>query len=189
MQELSFMRNHLTSVTLPFLSLEISAEDGLPLPTLQAMTSLLEKAWPFFLMAAEQEKLYDELPLNLHKKVLEVELIWTNNSTMQSLNQMYRQKDSPTDVLTFTLLADADEPDLWMILPVLHLGSIFISLEYAEAAIKEHPGLSLEQYLLERFIHGMLHLFGMHHDTMEKFEKVSHIQKRVMDIVFAANQA
>jgi probable rRNA maturation factor len=113
-----------------------------------------------------------------------VELVWTNNQTMQTLNQEYRQKEGPTDVLTFTLLADAEDPDLWMSLPVLQLGSIFVSVEYAQNAILETPDTPLERYLIERFVHGMLHLFGMHHDTMEKFEKVVTIQNRVLESVF-----
>jgi len=184
MADLSFTRNHITSVTLPYLSLEIFADEGLSQDIVHNMTGLIQKAWPFFQMVAEQENLYTDLPLNLQRKVLEVELIWTNNATMQGLNQKYRQKASPTDVLTFTLLADADEPELWMSLPVLQLGSIFVSIDYAQNELKETPDYPLEHYLLERFIHGMLHLFGMHHDTMEKYEKVVHIQKRVLEITF-----
>jgi probable rRNA maturation factor len=185
MVELSFSRNHITSLTLPFMSLEIYADDQIcSQAELQHFNQLIEKAWPLFLHIAEQEKLYEALTLNLKKKVLEVELVWTNNLTMQSLNQQYRQKEEPTDVLTFTLLADADDPDLWMSLPVLQLGSIFISIEYAQAAIQTLSDTPLDRYLLERFIHGMLHLFGMHHDTMEKFEKVVTIQNRVLEAVF-----
>ena len=186
--DLSFTRNHITSVTLPFLSLEIFADEGLDKDTVKTMTGLIQKAWPFFLMIADQEKLYGQLPMNLQRKVLEVELAWTNNTTMQMLNQKYRQQEGATDVLTFTLLADADDPELWISLPVLQLGSIFISVDYAKAALLEPSpetlNDSLEHYLLERFIHGMLHLFGMHHDTMEKYEKVVHIQKRVLEMVF-----
>jgi probable rRNA maturation factor len=198
MVDLSFTRNHITSVSLPFLSLEIFADEGIPAEIVQDMTALIQKAWPFFLMVADQEKLYDELPLKLQKKVMEVELIWTNNTTMRGLNLQYRQIDKPTDVLTFTMLADADEPELWMSLPVLQLGSVFISLDYAQEDLKKAAtqgvsqevvqttpaNMPLEHYLLERFIHGMLHLFGMHHDTMEKYEKVVHIQKRVLEVTF-----
>lgn len=182
--DLSFTRNHIASLTLPFLSLEILADENLSADIIKKMTPLIQKGWPFFLMVAEQEKLYEDLPLNLHKKVLEVEFVWTNNKTIQALNHKYRQKESPTDVLTFTLLADADEPELWISLPVLQLGSIFVSLEYAQNAIQETPEVPLEHYLLERFIHGMLHLFGLHHETMEKYEKVVHIQKRVLELTF-----
>ena len=148
------------------------------------MNALLEKAWPLFMMVAEKENIYEHLELNLQGKILEVELVWTDNATMQTLNQQYRQKNSPTDVLTFTLLADAEDPELWMRLPVLQMGSVFISYEYAVAALAETPDVPLKQYLLERFIHGMLHLLGMHHDTMEKYEKVVSIQKRVLELTF-----
>jgi probable rRNA maturation factor len=186
MVELSFTRNHITSLTMPFLSLEIYADEGvLPKERLQHLHGLIEKAWPAFMTVADKENLYESLALNFKRKVLEIELVWTNNTTMQDLNHQYRQKEKPTDVLTFTLLADAPDPELWMSLPVLQLGSIFISIDYAIAAIQQlPPDTSLEAYLIERFIHGLLHLFGMHHDTMEKYDKVVSIQRQVLDIVF-----
>lgn len=185
MAEMTFMGNHITSLTLPFLSLEVYADESLSTDSLKTYNALIQKAWPIFLYFAEEENLYETLALNLKRRVMEVELIWTNNATMEKLNQQYRQKEGPTDVLTFTLLADADDPELWMSLPVLQLGSIFISLEYAETAVKL-PDLnqSLDSYLVERFIHGMLHLFGMHHDTMEKYDRVVAVQKQVLEAVF-----
>lgn len=184
MPDLSFTRNHVTTLSLPFLCLEIYGEQGIPASRLNTLTAMLQKAWPFFLYVAEKENIYENLSLNLKGKIMEVELVWTDNAVMQELNQQYRKKEGPTDVLTFTLLADAADPDLWISLPVLQLGSVFISIEYAENAIRETPDITLEQYLLERFIHGMLHLLGMHHDTMEKFEKVVAIQNKVRELTF-----
>ncbi len=179
MLERALNQRHLATLSLPFLCLEVFADTELPDQRIQSLSPLIQKAWPFFLMVAEQENIYEHLSLKLKDKILEVELTWTTNASMQDLNQQYRQKEGPTDVLTFTLLADAPNPELWMSLPVLQLGSIFISVEYAENAVAESPGLNLEAYLLERFIHGMLHLLGMHHDTMEKFQKVVTIQNKV----------
>lgn len=184
MVELSFTRNHVSTLSLPFLCLEIYAEQTFPKARLDELSGLLQKAWPFFLMVAEQQNIYENLSLNLQGKIMEVELVWTDNAAMRELNEKYRQKEGPTDVLSFTLLADAADPELWVSLPVLQLGSIFISLEYAENAIRETSDITLEQYLLERFIHGMLHLLGMHHDTMEKFEKVVAIQEKVRMLTF-----
>jgi probable rRNA maturation factor len=182
MVELAFTKNHITTLSLPFLCLEIFAEEGIPTQKLTELSTLLQKAWPFFLMVAEKQNIYENLSLDLKDKIMEVELVWTHNATMQQLNEKYRQKQGPTDVLTFTLLADALDPALWVSLPVLQLGSIFISLEYAEKAIETTPDIPLNDYLLERFIHGMLHLLGMHHDTMEKFEKVVAIQNQVRSL-------
>jgi rRNA maturation RNase YbeY len=174
----------MTTLSLPFLCLEIYADEALPTSRLESLNALIQKAWPFFIYVAEKENIYENLSLNLKGKIMEVELVWTNNPTMQQLNQQYRKKEGPTDVLTFTLLADAADPELWISLPILQLGSIFISLEYAENAVLATPEVPLEHYLLERFIHGMLHLLGMHHDTMEKFDKVVAIQNRVRELTF-----
>lgn len=184
MVEIAATQNHIATLSLPFLCLEVYADDGVHPSRAEALCALLKKAWPFFMYVADKENIYENLSLNLKGKIMEVELVWANNTTMQQLNQEYRKKDSPTDVLTFTLLADAADPDLWISLPVLQLGSMFVSVEYAENAIKDLPDTTLEQYLLERFIHGMLHLLGMHHDTMEKFEKVVAIQNRVRELTF-----
>lgn len=184
MVDLSFTRNHVGTLSLPYLCLEVYADQVLPKDHLDEMSRLIQKAWPFFQYVAEKQKLYEHLELNLKGKILEVELVWTDNPTMQHLNEQYRQKEGPTDVLTFTLLADAPDPALWMSLPVLQLGSIFVSVDYARNAIQETPNVPLEEYLLERFLHGMLHLLGMHHDTMEKYERVVAIQKEVLALTF-----
>ncbi len=184
MVERSFTRNYITTLSMPFLCLEIFADELLPDALIGTLSGLIETAWPAFLRIIDEEQVYVAIPLQLKGKVLEVELAWTTNETMQSLNLEYRKKDSPTDVLTFTMLADAPDPELWLSMPVLQLGSVFVSIDYARAAIEVSPHQPLEHYLLERFVHGMLHLFGMHHDTMEKFEKVVHIQKRVLAATF-----
>ena len=189
MVERSFTRNYITTLTMPFLCLEIFADELLPDARIVPLSGLIETAWPAFLRIIDEEQVYAAIPLQLKGKVLEVELAWTTNETMQSLNLEYRRKDSPTDGLTFTMLADAPDPQLWLSMPVLQLGSIFISLDYAKQALEETPGQPLEHYLLERFVHGMLHLFGMHHETMEKFEKVVHIQKRVLAATFPETDA
>lgn len=174
------------------MSLEVYADPELPVGRIEALNALVERAWPFFLMLADRDNLYESFVLNVRRKVLEVELVWTRNDAMRAVNWEYRQKDMPTDVLSFTLLADADDPELWMSLPVLQLGTIFVSVEYAEEALTtvspDDPAAWLDRYLLERVIHGMLHLLGMHHDTMEKYEKVVSIQHQVLDAVFSEDR-
>jgi probable rRNA maturation factor len=190
MVDIEFKHKHTASLTLPLLRLEVYTDDSLlsdQVP-LQKLQSLFQSAWPAFLAIAQKENLYDGWMVNFQKKVIQIELIWTDNKTMQALNAQYRQKNEATDVLTFTLLADAENPDLWMSLPILQLGSIFISVEYAKEALEKEQPLSegrLIHYLLERFIHGVLHLFGIHHDTMEKYDQVVRIQKQVLEAVFS----
>lgn len=89
----------------------------------------------------------------------EVELIITDDATMQELNAEYRGKDSTTDVLSFPMEAPFTEESIFGI----PLGSIII----AESFVKEKAaefGHSIQDELSLLFIHGMLHLLGFDHE-------------------------
>jgi probable rRNA maturation factor len=123
------------------------------------------------------------------QKNREMELIWTDNAGIQLLNHQYRGKNKPTDVLTFNLLEDYPaNAGIWQQLPVLPLGTVVISIEYAQQALAalttDQQSFTLLQYLTERWIHGILHLHGFHHDTMASFEHVVGIQQHVLRSVF-----
>lgn len=90
----------------------------------------------------------------------EVELIITDDKTIQELNKEYRGKDSTTDVLSFPLEAPFTEQSIFG----MPLGSIVI----AESFVKEKAevfGHSLQDELSLLFIHGMLHLLGFDHES------------------------
>ncbi len=81
-----------------------------------------------------------------------VELLLTNNEKIQELNQKYRSKNQPTDVLSFSL--DDDES----------LGQIVISVDKATEQAKV-LSQALEEELQFLFAHGLLHLLGYDHQT------------------------
>jgi len=84
----------------------------------------------------------------------DIELILTDNKTIQELNKEYRQKDTPTDVLSFPLeAATQHEP----------AGSVVISLEYAKK-IADELGHALDEEVSLLLIHGLLHLQGYDHE-------------------------
>ena len=89
----------------------------------------------------------------------EVELIITDDQTMQALNLEYRGKDSITDVLSFPMDAPFTEQPLFG----MPLGSIIIaaSLVKDKATFFNH---SEQDELSLLFIHGMLHLLGFDHE-------------------------
>jgi probable rRNA maturation factor len=80
------------------------------------------------------------------------------DSRMKQLNEMFRGKDSTTDVLSFPHQPDEFDPDK------INLGDIVISAEQAAKQAAEN-GLSLETELKQLMLHGLLHLTGMDHDT------------------------
>ena len=89
----------------------------------------------------------------------EIELLIVDNNAIQKLNATHREKDAPTDVLSFPV-ENAFEQDL----PGMPLGSIVISADFVRekaAALghTENDELSL------LFIHGLLHLLGFDHET------------------------
>ncbi|HVY93703.1 MAG TPA: rRNA maturation RNase YbeY [Bryobacteraceae bacterium] len=76
----------------------------------------------------------------------------TGDAEIRSLNQRFRRKDAPTDVLSFP--SGERNP----------LGDIAISLARARAQAKE-CGHSTEDEICILLLHGLLHLLGMDHET------------------------
>lgn len=90
----------------------------------------------------------------------EVELIITDDATIQKLNAEHRGKNKPTDVLSFPMEAPFTEQSIFG----MPLGSIII----AESFVKEKAaefGHSTQDELSLLFIHGMLHLLGFDHEN------------------------
>lgn len=90
----------------------------------------------------------------------EIELIITDDATMQELNAEYRGKNNVTDVLSFPMEAPFTEQSIFG----MPLGSIII----AESLVKnkaEEFGHSTQDELSLLFIHGMLHLLGFDHEN------------------------
>ena len=100
----------------------------------------------------------------------EVALTFVDDEEIQALNKAYRDKDKPTDVLSFpqwednddemTIVYDEDdapEEDAEMI------GDIVISLQTAKRQAEEF-GHSLEREVCFLFVHGFLHLLGYDHE-------------------------
>jgi probable rRNA maturation factor len=89
-----------------------------------------------------------------------IELIITNNKSIQKLNSTYRSKNSATDVLSFPIDTAFEE----IIIPGMPLGSIVISADL----VKERAGKfghTMENELSLLFIHGLLHLLGFDHEV------------------------
>ena len=90
----------------------------------------------------------------------EVELIITDDETIQELNAQHRGKNNTTDVLSFPMEAPFTEQSIFG----MPLGSIII----AESFVKEKAaafGHTIQDELSLLFIHGMLHLLGFDHEN------------------------
>lgn len=89
-------------------------------------------------------------------KKYDLTLVFCTPKESQERNRTYRDKDYPTNILSFPLSQSE--------------GEIYISLSIARRDAKKF-GMSYEQFLHLLFIHGCLHLKGHDHgSTMEKLE-------------------
>lgn len=107
-----------------------------------------------------------------------ISILLTNNGHMQALNLSYRQKDKPTNVLSFPAYDD----DLLRILPPTEdvpLGDIVFAFEtIQEEATAQNK--SFDQHLAHLFIHGLLHLLGYDHETEDEAVHMEHAETDIL---------
>lgn len=98
--------------------------------------------------------------LGLNKAELSIVLV--SDAQIKRLNKLYRNKDKPTDVLSFPL---GEKVEDWLI-----LGDIVISVDTAKRQAQE-LGHSLEEELKRLLVHGLVHLLGYDHELGGEEEK------------------
>lgn len=110
----------------------------------------------------------------------QVTVVFVRDRRIRELNRRFRNKDYPTDVLSFPAGGEPDEA------PGLseehYLGDIVISTETAMRQAKEAKQ-TFEREIEELVIHGVLHLCGYNHETdngeMNRLELK--LRKRLLD--------
>lgn len=99
---------------------------------------------------------------NLNKASLEI--IFVQAEKIQELNRTYRNKDKPTDVLSFPAYINEVGGKVIIINTVPNLGTIFICPDVARDQIGKF-GETYEEEIFELAIHGLRHLLGHDHDS------------------------
>ena len=98
---------------------------------------------------------------NFSKKKHEFSILLTNNVKMKNLNNKFRKKNKPTDVLSFPLNNFLKKN--------IYIGDIAISYEIINQRSKK------TNFFLEfdkTWIHGYLHLIGYDHKNLKDFKKM-----------------
>lgn len=115
----------------------------------------------------------------------EMSITFMDNKAIQEINREYRDKDQPTDVISFAneeALADEmaiDFGDLDIAIP-RDIGDIMISIERAAEQAEEY-GHSYQRELGFLAVHGFLHLNGYDHMTEEDEKEMFGLQKEILD--------
>ena len=96
---------------------------------------------------------------------LTFDILFCDSKKTHQINKEYRDKDAPTDVISFALEDDKTviEPD-----GVRILGDIYISIDKVHEQALEY-GHSFKRELSFLAVHGLLHLLG--YDHMEKSDE------------------
>jgi probable rRNA maturation factor len=91
-------------------------------------------------------------------------ILLTTNATIRRYNRDFRNKDVPTDILSFPFYPDAKPGN--RIISVTeeekNLGDIIISIEYVQKSSKK-LGVSFDERLRLLLVHGICHLLGYDH--------------------------
>lgn len=111
---------------------------------------------------------------NLNKPI-NISLNLSNDKNIQALNRQYRNKDKPTNVLSFANIDDDAFDDDLELFDEIELGDIIIAYETCKIEAIE-KNISLAQHYSHLLTHGILHLLGFDHleddeaEYMENFE-------------------
>ena len=129
------------------------------------------------LWEVEEEKNIESLINTVVKKALEMQnvtadvelsVVITDNDNIQKINKEFRNKDMPTDVLSFPGYEPEDIDVVKNAEELMVIGDIIISKEKVIEQAKEYEN-TFEREFAYLLVHGVLHLLG--YDHMEEDEK------------------
>lgn len=116
----------------------------------------------------------------------ELSVLLTNDSEIHSLNKEYRQKDAPTNILSFESgyplksKKNAQAPELFP------LGDLVLSYETLQKeANSQHK--TFQDHLTHLLIHGLLHLFGFDHENDKDAEEMEQLEILILKKYFHIN--
>ncbi|THE15424.1 rRNA maturation RNase YbeY [Bacillus timonensis] len=115
------------------------------------------------------------------KEGTEVSITFVDNDRIQEINREYRDKDQPTDVISFAM-EEMGEGEIAIIgddIPKL-LGDIIISIPRTREQAEDY-GHSFARELGFLAVHGFLHLLGYDHMTKEDESKMFSRQKEILE--------
>lgn len=102
----------------------------------------------------------------------EVSITFVDNEAIHEINKQYRNKDQPTDVISFAMeeLGEGEVQIVGEGMPRI-LGDIIISTDRTKEQAEEY-GHSFERELGFLAVHGFLHLLGYDHMNEEDEKKM-----------------
>ncbi len=121
-------------------------------------------------------------PLATAEAVIEIAIRLTSDAEVHQLNNQYRQKDKPTNVLSFPMI----EPDLIEALTQnsddgeVILGDIVLAFGVCATEAAE-KGISVTDHATHLIVHGVLHLLGYDHQGDSEAEAMESMERAALE--------
>ena len=113
---------------------------------------------------------------NFKNKNQEFSILLTNNKAMKNLNNRFRKKNKPTDVLSF--------PFNYKKVKNSYLGDIALSYEIiSRRSLKSNFFIEFDKM----WIHGYLHLTGYRHSKLADYKKMSKKENLILNYFHKKN--
>jgi probable rRNA maturation factor len=116
-----------------------------------------------------------------HHSTFEISIRLTSDTEVHHLNRHYRDKDKPTNVLSFPMV----QPDLLETVSLnsddgeVLLGDIVLAHGVCASEATER-GVSAEDYAQHLIVHGTLHLLGFDHEGDAEAEAMEDMERAAM---------
>lgn len=114
--------------------------------------------------------------LKLDKKY-DFSIILVDSNTIQEINREYRKIDKVTDVISF---ASLDDESLMNMEDSVELGDIFINVQAIRDQAKDY-GHSLKREFCFLVTHGILHLLGYDHLSVDDEKIMFDLQEEILN--------
>tara|TARA_B100001057_G_scaffold476614_1_gene544836 strand:- start:4300 stop:4761 length:462 start_codon:yes stop_codon:yes gene_type:complete len=105
-------------------------------------------------------------------------LLLSNNQKIKKLNNRFRKKNRPTDILSFPLNKKS------IIKKKTYLGDIIISYNFMNKP-KTNQNRVFQDRVIKTFIHGFLHLVGFDHINNKDYKKMLKVENQIYQSVIS----
>ena len=113
-------------------------------------------------------------------KRISLTLLLSNNESIQKLNKKFRNKNKPTDILSFPF------ENKIKIKNKLYLGDIIISYNFMNKPKNQNINLFKDK-VIKTFIHGFLHLLSFDHIKLSDYKKMLKEEQKIYQSVIKKN--
>ncbi len=107
-------------------------------------------------------------------------VLLSGNKEIKYLNNKFRNKNKPTDILSFPFQTKTDLKKKLKKKKEIYLGDIIINLnKIKDKNLRKSFKIKFDQL----WIHGLLHLFGYRHKKIKDFIKMNKIEKKYFNSI------